>query len=91
MDNLFSECLIPLINSISTHGWDSEITDEIPTGMIGRDGSIIKSGFGCHRLAIMQSITIESKYPIKIVAIHPKIHKASNLPENIVGLLKSLT
>ena len=90
LDILFSDYLLPLINSISNNGWDSEISDEIPTGMIGRDGSLIKSGYGCHRLAILQSINKDFKYPMRIVCIHPKIHKASNLPENIVSLLKSL-
>ena len=91
LDSFFSEYLIPLINSISTQGWNTEITDEIPTGMIGRDGSLIKSGFGCHRLAILQSINMNYKYPLRIVSIHPKIHNKSNLPDNIVSLLKSIT
>jgi len=90
LDIFFSEYLIPLIDSLSENGWDSKISDEIPTGMIGRDGSLIKSGYGCHRLAILQSVNNNFKYPMRIVAIHPKINTASDLPDYIIKLLKSI-
>jgi len=87
LDIFFYEYMDPLITSLSTYGWSSEISDEVPTGMIGRNGQIIKSGNGCHRLAILKAIDSKDKYPLRIVSIHPKIHTASNLPKYIRKIL----
>jgi len=82
LDSFFVDYILKLIDSIDDHGWNESLSPDLPTGMIGRSGEIIKSGAGCHRLAIMRILNPNMLLPLKIVAIHPYIKK-NKVPKNI--------
>ena len=75
IERFFENNIYFLINSLKEKGFRTNESnkDDIPKVLIGRNGQIIKSGNGCHRLAIIKIYKIKCKYPIKIVAIHKKL------------------
>ena len=76
LNEFFEKYLKKLIKSIETDGFILENYDDkdVPKVLISRDGNLIKTGNGCHRLAIIQEFSIKCKYPIQIVGIHKKFN-----------------
>lgn len=72
VQNFFKSYIIKLVESLSQNGYimQTDNPDDIPKALIGRKGDLIKSGNGCHRLAIIKIFKIKCKYPVQIVAIH---------------------
>lgn len=70
--NFFENYLIKLINSLKYNQFILENDDDVPQVLIGRNGKLIKSAHGCHRLAIIKSFNINCDFPIKIIGVHKK-------------------
>jgi len=68
--NFFENYVINLIESLQNNNFINEKLDDVPQVLIGRDGQIIKSAHGCHRLAIIKSFRINCEFPVKIIGIH---------------------
>ena len=69
----FEDYLKNLIISLQKKGYlVNKNSTDIPKVLIGRDGDLIKTGNGCHRLAIIKEFEIICKYPVQIVGIHDK-------------------
>lgn len=71
----FEEYMEAIIESLRFKGFviDDYNSEDIPKALIGRNGDLIKTGNGCHRLAMIQEFDIETDYPIQIVGIHEKL------------------
>ena len=74
LEFLFENYFKEMIESLRVKGFIINENDsrDIPKALIGRDGDLIKTGNGCHRLAIIQEFDIECSYPIQIIGIHKK-------------------
>lgn len=64
--------VIELIESLKNKQFIQEDVNDIPKILIGRNGELIKSGHGCHRLAIIKSYQIKCEFPVQIIGIHKK-------------------
>jgi hypothetical protein len=64
-----------MILSLKDNGFtiNKKYLNDIPKALIGRNGDLIKTGNGCHRLAIIQEFKIKCRYPIQIIGIHKKL------------------
>ena len=64
-----------IIESLKFNGFviDNHNSEDIPKALIGRNGDLIKTGNGCHRLAIIQEFEIDTDYPLQIVGIHKNL------------------
>lgn len=82
----FKNYLLEVIDSLSKHGYiiENDNFDDIPKALIGRNGELIKSGNGCHRLAIIRCFNIKCEYPIQIVAIHKNFFSKEDLNESYI-------
>lgn len=76
----FSDYVIALIESLRKKNFIKDSNNDIPSVYIGRNGELIKSGHGCHRLAIIKSFNINCDYPIQITGIHKKFYLKGNKP-----------
>ena len=63
---------LELIESLKKKNFIQQTDHDIPKVLIGRHGEIIKSGNGCHRLAIIKSFKIRCEFPVEIIGIHKK-------------------
>lgn len=74
IDFFFENIIIKLIRSIINNGFivNDENSIDIPKVLISRNGDLIKSGNGCHRLAIIKELNLQHKYPVQIIGIHKK-------------------
>lgn len=72
LDVFFENYLLEIFDSIRLHGWIGH-NNEYPKAYIGRDGNLIKTGNGCHRLAIFKVLNTNHLFPIKIVGVHKKL------------------
>lgn len=71
--SFFEDYLKKLIISLQQKGYLlNEDSNDIPKVLIGRSGNLIKTGNGCHRLAIIKEFDIICKYPVQIHGIHDK-------------------
>ena len=70
--NFFENYLMSLIDSLSKNKFVIENEDDMPQVLIGRNGQLIKSAHGCHRLAIIKLFNIKCDFPIKIIGVHKK-------------------
>ena len=68
----FKNYVISLIESLKEKKFIKDNNEDIPTVYVSRNGELIKSGHGCHRLAIIKSFEIKCDYPIRIAGIHKK-------------------
>ena len=70
----FENSITKLINSIINDGFivNDENSIDIPKVLISRNGDLIKSGNGCHRLAIIKKLNLQYKYPVQVIGIHKK-------------------
>jgi len=80
----FENYIFNLIDSLKKKNYIIQNKNDIPTALLGRNGELIKSGNGCHRLAIIKNFNIQCKYPIRIMGIHKKFfsNKNRNLRSN---------
>ena len=71
----FENYLEEMITSLKMNGFivSDNHSEDIPKALIGRNGDLIKTGNGCHRLAIIQEFEIKCNYPIQIVGIHKEL------------------
>lgn len=76
IDNFFENYLGGIIISLKKNGFiiDDKNSNDIPKILIGRNGELIKSGNGCHRLAIIQEFELKCKFPTQIIGIHKKFN-----------------
>ena len=72
----FENSIIKLIKSVMNNGFiiKDKSSDDIPKALISRKGDLIKSGNGCHRLAIIKELNLQKKYPVQIIGIHKKFN-----------------
>ena len=72
----FENYLGKLIQSLVNNGYviDKKNSNDVPKVLIARNGDLIKSGNGCHRLAIIQKLELQCKYPVKIIGIHKEFN-----------------
>ena len=68
----FEDYLLSMFDSIRLHGWIDH-AHEYPWGYIARDGNLIKTGSGCHRLAIFKVLDTNHLFPLKIAGVHKKL------------------
>ena len=75
IDLLFEKYFKEIIESLKLNGFtlQENFSQDIPKVLLGRNGKLIKTGNGCHRLAIIQEFEIKCKYPTQIVGIHKKL------------------
>ena len=75
LEFLFENYFKEMIESLKVKGFiiNENYSRDIPKALIGRNGDLIKTGNGCHRLAIIQEFDIKCSYPIQIVGIHKKL------------------
>lgn len=93
LDSFFESHILELIKSLTKNGYLLEDTssNDVPKVLIGRNGELIKSGNGCHRLAIMQKLDLNFKFPIQIIAIHKKLdHEGVDLLSQKLGNLNDI-
>tara|TARA_Y100000992_G_C21246949_1_gene483811 strand:+ start:109 stop:750 length:642 start_codon:yes stop_codon:yes gene_type:complete len=70
--HFFENYVINLIESLKKNNFISENQNDVPQVLIGRNGQMIKSAHGCHRLAIIKAFKIKCEFPVKIIGIHKK-------------------
>ena len=87
VDSFFEDYLGGMIKSLKKNGYviEDESSNDIPKVLIGRNGDLIKSGNGCHRLAIIQEFNLKCEYPIQIIGIHKKLN-INGINANILDL-----
>ena len=75
IEYFFEEYIEAIIESLKFNGFilNNLNSEDVPKALIGRNGDLIKTGNGCHRLAIIQEFEIDTDYPIQIVGIHKKL------------------
>jgi len=78
----FENYVMNLINSLKDKKFIQDKTDDVPHILIGRNGELIKSGHGCHRLAIIKVFEVKCEFPIQIIGIHKKFSLESKLKTN---------
>ena len=79
--DFFENKILRLIKSLNKNGFLINKTDlsDIPKILIGRNGELIKSGNGCHRLAIIKIFDVMTEFPVQIVGIHKIFLNNDNL------------
>ena len=70
--NFLENHVISLVNSLKDRQFIQNDFNDVPHVMIGRNGELIKSGHGCHRLAIIKAFEIKCEFPIQITGVHKK-------------------
>lgn len=68
LNSLFDNYLIPLVDSIS-NGYQNELSVELGTAIINKDGMILKGPGATHRFYIAKILGIE-EFPLRIKGIH---------------------
>lgn len=87
LEFLFENYFKEMIESLKVKGFiiNENYSRDIPKALIGRNGDLIKTGNGCHRLAIIQEFDIKCSYPIQIVGIHKKF-EINHVKASLLGL-----
>lgn len=87
LDYLFEKQFIEVIHSVKKRGFiiENKNSLDVPKVLMSRDGNLIKTGNGCHRLAIIQEFAINCSFPIQIIGIHKK-HKINGISSSILNL-----
>ncbi|MFC6638106.1 hypothetical protein [Sulfitobacter sediminilitoris] len=70
LDAVFSDYLVPLLTSMKQEGYQQRPGADLPEGMIGRDGALIKTAHGTHRLAAAKVTGASGVFPIKVIGVH---------------------
>ena len=71
LNYFFEIYLKKIIKSLKLNGFKINVkSKDIPKVLIGRNGKLIKTGNGCHRLAMIQEFSIKCSYPVQIVGVH---------------------
>lgn len=70
LDELFEKYLIELIASMQSKGYNHEHGADYPQGMIGRNGELIKTAHGTHRLAAAKATNAPGLFPIQVCGVH---------------------
>jgi hypothetical protein len=79
----FKNYILKIVKSLKQNGYliQDASSDDLPKALIGRHGELIKSGNGCHRLAIIKYFNIDCLYPVQIVAIHKNFYQKKKFNE----------
>ncbi|MEQ9258495.1 MAG: hypothetical protein RIG84_05310 [Roseovarius sp.] len=70
LDALFASELAPLLTSMAEHGYRQREGADLPEAMIGRDGTLIKTSHGTHRLAAAKAVGAAGLFPLHVVGVH---------------------
>lgn len=70
LDEIFDDYLVKLLVSMKLEGYHQRVGADVPEGMIGRDGTLIKTAHGTHRLAAAKVVGASGLFPIKVVGVH---------------------
>ncbi|EKE43164.1 hypothetical protein OCGS_2755 [Oceaniovalibus guishaninsula JLT2003] len=70
LDRIFVENLVALIETMKKDGYRQVQGADLPGGMIGRDGALLKGNRGRHRLAAAQVTGASGLYPIEVTGVH---------------------
>lgn len=70
LDQIFEEYLVQMLLSMKRYGYRQGEGVDFPEGMIGRDGTLIKTAHGTHRLAAAKVSGAQGLFPIKVIGIH---------------------
>lgn len=71
LDRIFVEYLVALLEDMKLEGYRHRAGADFPEGMIGRDGTLIKTAHGTHRLAAAKATGAVGLFPIKVIGVHP--------------------
>ncbi|WP_422175925.1 hypothetical protein [Aestuariivita sp.] len=70
LDEIFSGYLVPLLETMQRDGYVQRPGTDLPEAMIGRDGTLIKTAHGTHRLASAKVCGVTQGFPVKVVGVH---------------------
>jgi hypothetical protein len=70
LDEIFEEYLVEMLASMKRDGYRHREGTDFPEGMIGRDGNLIKTAHGTHRLAAAKVVGAPGLFPIRVIGIH---------------------
>ena len=70
LDEVFEGYLIELLTSMKREGYRHRDGADYPEAMIGRDGTLIKTAHGTHRLAAAVVTGAKGLFPVKVIGVH---------------------
>jgi len=70
LDEIFADYLVALLETMKQEGYRHRAGADFPGGMIGRDGTLIKTAHGTHRLAAAKATGASGLFPIKVIGVH---------------------
>ncbi len=78
VEEFFAHYVYGLIETMSKEGYNDQLGPELPNGMIGPGGEILKSDGGNHRLAVAQCVGAV-RFPILIKCVHAEWLKSKGI------------
>jgi hypothetical protein len=70
LDQVFEGYLIDILASMQKQGYRQREGADYPQAMIGRDGTLIKTAHGTHRLCAAKVVGAPGLFPVKVVGVH---------------------
>ncbi len=70
LDRVFEGYLIDILTTMEKEGYRQREGADYPEAMIGRDGTLIKTAHGTHRLAAAKVVGAPGLFPVKVVGVH---------------------
>ncbi|WP_276154777.1 MULTISPECIES: hypothetical protein [unclassified Sulfitobacter] len=70
LDQVFEGYLVHLLLTMKSEGYRQREGADYPEAMIGRDGTLIKTAHGTHRLCAAKIVGAPGLFPVKVVGVH---------------------
>lgn len=70
LDALFGGYLVDLLETMRREGYRQREGADLPEAMIGRDGTLIKTAHGTHRLAAAKVTGATGLFPVRVIGAH---------------------
>jgi hypothetical protein len=70
LDALFEGYLVDLLETMAREGYRQRPGADLPEAMIGRDGTLIKTAHGTHRLASAKAAGASGLFPLRVIGVH---------------------
>jgi hypothetical protein len=67
---VFKGYLIKILATMKQEGYRQREGADYPEAMIGRDGTLIKTAHGTHRLAAAKVVGATGVFPVKVIGVH---------------------
>ncbi|NUH65498.1 hypothetical protein HTT03_09390 [Sulfitobacter sp. S0837] len=96
LDRLFEGYLIKILATMRQEGYRQREGADYPEAMIGRDGTLIKTAHGTHRLAAAKVVGAAGVFPVKVMGVHRQwlaavlAASSSNEAEAVSAALKEI-